>query len=301
MARRRPPPSAATRALALVLLVAVGIGGAATLLPTATRVAPLTGPTGLPGVSAAALLWGCAGLLLVLLGYFVVARLRSGRAYTPLGIVVPFLVAFLVAIAFLVAVRYIVPSPPPPLSPAAGNNTTAGGTGTTPVTNTTNNTTLVRGSIIPGAPPWVDYVLVGGAVAVAVLLFAIPRLGGSREDAAPPPDAERARAVARLREALHALDEGPNADPRAVVIALYARLLGEIAARTTGLDARTPREIERYTVERLGVPRPAARTLTEVFEEARYSSHPLPPASVERARSALRAALTGLGADGGAV
>ena len=299
MARRRPPPSAATRALALVLLVAVGIGGTAALLPSATRVAAPTGPTALPGVSAVAFLWGSAGLLLVLIGYFVVARLRSGRAYTPLGIVVPFLVAFLVAIAFLIAVRYLVPSPPPGPEPIAGNTTTGSGTGTTPATNTTNNTTLGRGSIVPGAPPWIDYVLLGGAVAIAVLLFAIPRWRESREDAPPPPDEVRARAAARLREALSALDGGTDADPRAVVIALYARLLGEIEARTPGLEARTPREIERVTVDRLGVPRAAARTLTAVFEEARYSSHPLPPASVERARSALRAALAGLGAEGG--
>ncbi len=295
MVRRRPPPATATRTVALVLLAAVGIGGAAALLSTSTPATAPTAPTPLPGVSASAVLWGCAALLLLLLGYLVIARLRSGRSRTPLGLVVPFLVAFLVAIAFLVAVRYIVPSQPPAPEPISGNNTTTGGTGTSPVMNRTNNTTLTHGSLVPGAPPWIDYLLMGGAVAIAILVFAVPRLREAREDAAPPGDAVRARAAARFREALDALDEGAAAEPRAVVIALYARLLGEIESRTPGLETRTPREIERFTVDRLGIARGPARTLTEVFEEARYSSHPLSPASVERARAALRAALSGLG------
>jgi hypothetical protein len=59
-------------------------------------------------------------------------------------------------------------------------------------------------------------------------------------------------------------------------------------------EAMTPRELEGLAVERLHVSREASETLTSLFEEARYSVHPLGEGDRRRAIDSLagiRAAL----------
>lgn len=292
VARRPAPPAAAVRALALILVAALGVGAAAALLPS-TAPAPVITPTVIPGLSLEAFLWGCAGLLLLLVGYFAFARARSGSVETPLAFLLPFLAIFLVALVFLAALHLAPTGPPSGTVARPGNNSTGHGVPPPPPVNRTNLTNATL-PFFPGVPPWVYYALLGVVAAGLVGLFAAVRLRAAR---APPTDAgaERSAASVPLQEALRALATGGSTDPRSVVIALYARLLRQMEPRHPTLASSTPREIERWAVDRLRVGASTARTLTDIFEEARYSSHPLTPARVEEARTALRGALADLG------
>src|SRR5438128_98591 len=59
------------------------------------------------------------------------------------------------------------------------------------------------------------------------------------------------------------------------------------ARGTTAQGALTPRELEDLAVGRLHVSREASSTLTSLFEEARYSEHPLGEADRRRAIESL--------------
>ena len=71
------------------------------------------------------------------------------------------------------------------------------------------------------------------------------------------------------------------------IIALYGTLLASVGAGLGNLDRHTPREVEWLAVRYLGVRASTAHELTWLFEEARYSTHPIAPASVDRAIQAL--------------
>jgi len=91
-----------------------------------------------------------------------------------------------------------------------------------------------------------------------------------------------------VSEALVALDSVE--DPRAAVIAAYAAMQETLAAR--GFPRR-PAEAPREYLERVLLASSAseaeARTLTGLFEEARFSAHPISEQVRQRALSALRA------------
>lgn len=100
---------------------------------------------------------------------------------------------------------------------------------------------------------------------------------------------EAARA---LRAELERMDRAPGGlgtgpGTRRTLIELYGRMLAAVGPPLGDLSRRTPREVEELTVERLGVARPTARELTGLFEEARYSTHPLTEENVRRGRRAL--------------
>jgi hypothetical protein len=75
-----------------------------------------------------------------------------------------------------------------------------------------------------------------------------------------------------------------------VVIRLYATLLARVGPIVGGLDEQTPEEIRSFHLVQLGIRTPAATTLTRLFEEARYSSHPLGPEAAVLARQAIQEA-----------
>ena len=65
-------------------------------------------------------------------------------------------------------------------------------------------------------------------------------------------------------------------DPRRAVIACYARMLR--AAEAAGVQRRasdTPSEALHKLLESYGVTEPSARTLTRLFERAKFSNHPI--------------------------
>jgi cytochrome b561 len=134
---------------------------------------------------------------------------------------------------------------------------------------------------VPSWLPWTLLVIVGVAVAAGVVVLWLRR---PRPPVAPP---EASAARAAVDAAIGALDS--DADPRRAVIAAYGamqRTLGELGV------ARSPTEAPREYLQRVLVASQAnereARTLTGLFEEARYSTHPIPEGLREVALAALR-------------
>jgi predicted nucleic acid-binding protein len=86
-------------------------------------------------------------------------------------------------------------------------------------------------------------------------------------------------------------------DPRGAVIAAYARLEEVLAQRDLGRRApEAPREyLSRVLVEQ-GMPERSLTALTSLFEEARFSLHPIPESAPRRARSELENARAALAA-----
>lgn len=102
-------------------------------------------------------------------------------------------------------------------------------------------------------------------------------------------DAEEALRKRVSRElGLLAADLDAAPDPREVVIACYARM--EALAAAAGTPKRppeTPAELVGRLLAEQQVPEPAVRRLTALFEEARFSRHPID----EGMRTAARASL----------
>jgi hypothetical protein len=99
---------------------------------------------------------------------------------------------------------------------------------------------------------------------------------------------EAVGAAARRLEAALAIGYTiPREELRGHIFALYAALLDALGPALGELSARTPREVEWLSVRYLGVSPETARWLTGLFEEARYSSHPIRPESIGAARDAL--------------
>ena len=110
-------------------------------------------------------------------------------------------------------------------------------------------------------------------------------------DEPSPADAEADADVARraLDSALVALRE--PADPRGAVIEAYARMEEVLASRELGRRTpEAPREYLGRVLREQGMPERSLTTLTELFEEARFSPHPIPASTSDQARRELRAA-----------
>lgn len=309
MAPTRPRAYPARRGLLFLLLLAVGFGLLAALLANPdTTPSSGSGGTGsssgssIPAAQIAGLL--AVGVVFGYIGWQVYLRVRGGRIPLPLRAAVLGFAALLVAAAF-VGVFHLLSGPLPtgvPTSghsgkPTGGSLPNASGTGP----NSTGGTPIGPPSV-PGIPflSWYALGLIAllAAVVVGVLLL-YPR-GERRADDAAEDDAAARRRAAELRaeldRTLSRWDSDPGADPRALIIALYTRLLLRLRPRHRTLEEMTPREIAAALVDLYPVPAGDAHELTALFEEARYSTHPLGRSEAERARSVLgrvQEALTG--------
>ncbi|MCI4356189.1 MAG: DUF4129 domain-containing protein [Thermoplasmata archaeon] len=295
-----PPPRPRASPLALVfILAAVLIGVAAALLsgPPAPSPSFLSEPGFTVGYSALQVFSGVViALVVIWIVYRVVQRIRDPSGAQSMGrSMVVFLVMFLLFLGFI-AISHLI-AYPPANTPASGPN----GNGmmgppphpVPPMGAPLGNLTFGSWSV----PGWTGYVVVLG-IAVVVVLVAIPlavalrpRNSGPRVVPAPT-IAERTRA--EIADTLEQLESDPNADPRAVIVALYARLLVAIDPKIENAEARTARELESLSVERLALPPAAARELTALFEEARYSVHAMTRDDGVRARAALQRILAAL-------
>lgn len=156
----------------------------------------------------------------------------------------------------------------------------AGGpTSTAPVTGAPAHTTHDH-------PDWsVVTGLVLGAAGLALAAMTVrSRRRSPVEPDGPALDAEIARSLADL--------DGLASDPdhRRVVIRTYARM--ELALGRTGVErqpSETPQEYLRRAMADLGVGSGSAGELTALFEQARFSTHPVDAAMRARAAQALRA------------
>ncbi len=137
------------------------------------------------------------------------------------------------------------------------------------------------GYVLPAWLPWtiLAIVLVAILAGIAVLVL--------RRGRAPADAPEPAAAGEAVQAAIAALEA--DADPRGAVIAAYAAMQRTLAAH--GL-VRSPSEAPREFLRRVLVANRAAEedagTLTGLFEEARFSTHPISERTRERALSALR-------------
>ncbi|MCI4334186.1 MAG: hypothetical protein L3K04_00900 [Thermoplasmata archaeon] len=107
---------------------------------------------------------------------------------------------------------------------------------------------------------------------------------GSAED----PRAAVGSAARALEAALGSSSPLPKEELRAYIFALYGALLQAVAPALGELGPRTPREVLWLAVRYLGVSAESAGWLTQLFEEARYSSHPIRPEAIAPARAALQ-------------
>lgn len=154
-----------------------------------------------------------------------------------------------------------------------------------------NNTT---GSL-PGARPatgisvrisnWVALAaagVLGAMAAILVLPGTLSRLldrpGRSR------PGGGTAAGPAQLRTALVeakvAIEAGES--PRGTIVRLYDRLLQEVAPAVEDVASSTAEEIQKTLLIRFRVPEGRSEVLTQMFEEARYSTHPIASDAADR-------------------
>ena len=156
----------------------------------------------------------------------------------------------------------------------------------------------------PGPPAWLPWALVGLVLLwVGVRLARDPatwRIARPRRPAHATPEAEAPEDDALIaRRAVDAALQplGEPADPRAAVIESYARMEQVLAARRLGRrEPEAPREYLQRVLGELGVPEASLTSLTELFEEARFSRHPIPESASREAASELRALRTALAA-----
>ncbi len=139
------------------------------------------------------------------------------------------------------------------------------------------------GFVVPAWLPWTVLVIIVAAIVGGILLLLLRRRprGDQGSDGRAARDAVQA--------AIGALDT--LNDPRDAVIAAYVAMQTTLAVH--GVDrspAEAPREYLRRVLMANSATAREARTLTGLFEEARFSAHPIP----ERVRGIARAALRSL-------
>lgn len=108
------------------------------------------------------------------------------------------------------------------------------------------------------------------------------------EGTTPPSEIPRGEFLAAI-EGIAALKEGIRGDVRSAILASYGHMM--TLFRSYGLYPRrhlTVREVEVLAMKSLGLSPRATRELRRLFEEARYSVHPLGDAQRREAIEALR-------------
>jgi uncharacterized SAM-binding protein YcdF (DUF218 family) len=100
--------------------------------------------------------------------------------------------------------------------------------------------------------------------------------------------AARAEAVTSVEDAFRILKAQPEADPRTRIINCYQRMVQ--AAQRLGASitsGQTARELETAISRMLMIKGSSLRELTDLFEEARYSLHPITESDAEQAQQCL--------------
>ena len=289
-----PRPSRVSWVLLVAVVAALAVGAAASILVGAATAPPSSsGPVSLIYLPPWFLTLASFGFLAFFGISFILMRLQSGTKFGPSQFAVRVLMVVLVAIVFLLAVHAFSGS-----GVVSTNATGQNSTGSTPPPSGGSHYFNGTGGVDvwPGLPPWLPFVVLAGVVLLVVIIVAPGVRGyledrrGGKSNAVNPTDIAKVRAA--LAQAAKDLDEGH--DPRDVILGLYAGMLARLQPMALGLDASTPEEIRAGQLERLGVRRGPARTLTRLFEEARYSEHPMGSGSSRAAQDAVREVLADL-------
>ena len=287
------------RGLLLLLLMAAGFGIIAALLASPAQPAGPTHSANSGSQHDWSVGLGVVGVIAVFgfMMYEAFRRFHEGRLGLPMRMAVPGLIFILVGMIFLIAFHYVQTSVLP------GGSTLH----TVPVTVGSNrNQAPQRGNLAPnggggGPAPGTSVVscidlgwlaLVVGAMAAAYLLYST--LGRDEKSVHVKIREETERVRNELEDPLRKLTEDPNADPREVMRALYQRLLLALRPRLGALAESTAREVERTIVGAFGVHEVNAHELNRLFEDARYSRHPVGRKDAAVARKALESAISNL-------
>lgn len=92
-----------------------------------------------------------------------------------------------------------------------------------------------------------------------------------------------------VRDALRVLDEESTEDPRTRIIACYQRMIQGAANLGAPVSStQTARELEAGIRNMFMLTGPEIRELTQLFEEARYSLHPITEVDSEKAHDCLK-------------
>jgi len=297
MAAPRGALSRGTVLLAAVLGVA-GLAGLVASFLVGSAPAPPRPHAGQLIVTMPPTVWGLLFLSPLALGFGAILyrRLTGPVGEYPAGTATMVVSILLAALLFLFLLSLgrgggygsiSVPTSNPTTPPS---NLSGGLNGTS---NASNGTTTPVGlsNLTFHLGPWVLVGLVLGICGLVVVL-AIPgmvsriadRPGKFKADGVP----DRAQVQAALAQAAVEIDRGE--DPRGTVVRLYVRLLAGIAPKVGDVSCLTASEIRRQALSSLGIRPVASSTLTGLFEEARYSTHPIGPAEAQRFREAVRQA-----------
>jgi membrane protease YdiL (CAAX protease family) len=235
----------------------------------------------LPDPILVAVLWSLALVVLVLI-VFLILRHRKTIDRRPSS-----WRGLLVSVLAIVLIVILLASIPRSLSPSEDETRAADGTGAISV---------------PEAPSLAN----GGGVEALLLLAVFGAIGwivyrtrrgtGLPADGSVGPSAGmevRRAATDAVRETIHELEIG--GDVRTTILACFQRFCRLLGSRgLADQDAITAREIEALAVRTFAVSGDASACLTSLFEEARYSTHPLGEVEREQALESLsriRAAL----------
>ena len=279
--------------LLLGLAVAVLVGVAALLLSGSSSSSG-PGPAGQIVINLPPSVWGLLFLSPLIAGFagILIQRVREGGVRPAARLLVLFVVALLLASVFVYVFAgtggndsgtvTVSPKGSPPPPPGNGSHNGSGGSG--------GSGTSATPALSITISPWVLLAIVlgvGGCVgalaAPGVLARVVDR--PARSGRGPPATEAREELHAALAEAGSALGRGD--DPRATIVRLYVRLLAEIAPRIGEVEVLTAQEIHGRVLAVLGVSAPASAALTRLFEEARYSSHPVGPEDAGRCLAAI--------------
>ena len=129
---------------------------------------------------------------------------------------------------------------------------------------------------------WWPAILVAVTIGVAVLAFVLT----NRRRSGPAETRERARMAEIVRHSIDEIQRDP--DPRHAVISAYVRMEEELGDE--GWPRRpslAPFEYIEAALGNLAIPREPTRSLTELFEIARFSRRPIDDSMKERAIIAL--------------
>ena len=281
MSRRAP-------ILAIFLLVAVAFGAAAAMLVASpsTPGAPSPLITSVPFTTG---LWVFAGVTIALGILYLVLNRGEGGAGIPASPALAVLGAGVVVAIILTVAASLAHA----ISGAGGGDSGPSG----PPDNNTSapppvNPPTGGGTLAAWAPGWIPWIVLG-VVTVVIVALLVPFLLRRGRRPAPAADSNASRR-AGIAKALQKLDASARATPRERILALYAQLLARVAPVLRRLDALTAREVASAVLDEWHVPAASAATLTDLFEEARYSDHPMSEASVDRARRALQDALNAI-------
>jgi len=171
------------------------------------------------------------------------------------------------------------------------NGTSSGGSGRNNSTGTPRGTSPARG-VAYVLPNWV-FVLAAVALSAVVGILAMPGMLSRVIDGRPPRGRPRPTPVdpaawgAVFREARLSVEAGES--PRDAIVRLYGILIGRVTASAQELASSTAREIQRNRLLALRVPPASAEAITMMFEEARYSTHPVGESTAVRFVDTMRA------------